>query len=195
MVRCEESCIEEAVMRRKIVPWGVFGLLLPFGLLCAAFAQTHCPACSAFGIQQFQEKKAAPGFSLKTLDGTQTSLSDFHGRPVFFVFWASWCESCKDEIPLVDKFFRGKRGQVGVFLVAIDGEHEKRIRHIITEKKITLPVLLDVKEKIARTYGIRMVPTAILISQDGSEAGMIVGPRNWDAPEAWPAVKELLALP
>lgn len=49
------------------------------------------PSCNSFGIQRFPEKKEAPGFSLKELlDGKQISLSDFRGKPVLIVFWATW---------------------------------------------------------------------------------------------------------
>ena len=80
-------------------------------------------------------------------------------------------------------------------MVAIDGQNEKRIQRFIKDQKITLPVLLDVKEKIARTYGVRMVPTSFLVNTGGMSVGMIVGERKWDLPEAWSAMKELFALP
>jgi thiol-disulfide isomerase/thioredoxin len=156
--------------------------------------ETDYPSCSKFGVQRFSEKKVAPPFSLKRADGNQVSLSDLKGKPVMFTFWASWCESCREEIPLIEKFSQGKNGQVTVFLVAIDGENEKRIQRLIKDKKITLPVLLDVKEKIARTYGIRMVPTTFFINSEGMMVGMIVGQREWDTPEAWSVMKELFAL-
>jgi cytochrome oxidase Cu insertion factor (SCO1/SenC/PrrC family) len=50
----------------------------------------QCPSCDSFGIQRFQEKKEAPAFSLKGLDGKQVSLGDFKGKPVLIVFWATW---------------------------------------------------------------------------------------------------------
>ena len=53
-------------------------------------AESDCPACSKFGIQQFSEKKVATPFSLKMADGNQVSLSDFKGKPILFTFWASW---------------------------------------------------------------------------------------------------------
>ena len=53
-------------------------------------AQPEAPSCNSFGLQRFQEKKEAPAFSLKGLDGKQVSLSDFKGKPVLFVFWATW---------------------------------------------------------------------------------------------------------
>jgi cytochrome oxidase Cu insertion factor (SCO1/SenC/PrrC family) len=56
----------------------------------ASPSQLECPSCNSFGIQRFQEKKQAPSFSLKSLDGKQVSLSDFKGKPVVIVFWATW---------------------------------------------------------------------------------------------------------
>lgn len=56
----------------------------------ASPSQPECPSCNSLGIQRFQEKKQAPSFSLKSLDGKQVSLSDFKGKPVVIVFWATW---------------------------------------------------------------------------------------------------------
>ena len=181
-------------MRTRVIACGVtWGLLV---LLPASNlpAREDCRACSAFGIQQLREPKAALPFSLKTADGKEASLGDYKGKPVLFLFWASWCESCKEEIDLIEKFSRGKKDQLTIFLVAIDGENDKRIRRIIKNQKITLPVLLDVKEKIARTYGIRVVPTAFLINPEGNIVGTVVGQREWNSPQAWAAVKELFDL-
>ena len=50
----------------------------------------ECPSCECFGIQRPFERKEAPAFSLKGLDGKEVSLSDFKGKPVFIVFWATW---------------------------------------------------------------------------------------------------------
>ena len=52
--------------------------------------ESECPSCRSLGIQRSQEKKEAPAFSLKGLDGNQVSLSDFRGKPVLVVFWATW---------------------------------------------------------------------------------------------------------
>ncbi len=52
--------------------------------------QPEYPSCNPFGIQRYQEKKEAPAFSLKGLDGKQVSLSDFKGKPVLIVFWGTW---------------------------------------------------------------------------------------------------------
>ncbi len=57
----------------------------------ASLSPPECPSCNSFGIQRSQEKKEAPAFSLKELlDGKKISLSDFRGKPVLIVFWATW---------------------------------------------------------------------------------------------------------
>jgi cytochrome oxidase Cu insertion factor (SCO1/SenC/PrrC family) len=56
----------------------------------ASPSQPECPSCNSFGVLRYQEKKEAPAFSLKEIDGKQVSLRDFRGKPVLVVFWATW---------------------------------------------------------------------------------------------------------
>jgi len=149
-------------------------------------------ACESFGVQRLKEKKEAPPFALKDLNGKQVSFSDLKGKPLLLFFWATWCPACKEDIPLLEKFSEGKKDQLKIISIVIDGEKEKRVEGIVKKNRITFPVLLDTKEKLARTYGVRMVPTACIISQQGSILGLIVGQRDWSKPEAWDAIKELL---
>ena len=67
----------------------LFVSYLPVGR-AASPSEPESPSCGSFGIQRSQEKKEAPAFSLKGLDGNQVSLSDFRGKPVLVVFWATW---------------------------------------------------------------------------------------------------------
>jgi len=147
-----------------------------------------------FGVQRFEARKKASPFSLKDLNGKQISLNEYHGKPLLLFFWASWCPACKEDIVLLEKFFGKNRGQIEILTIAIDGEKEKRVRNVVKDHRITLPVLLDKKEQVARTYGVRMTPTAFLINREGWVEGAVVGQRDWCAPEALSAVRELLDL-
>ncbi|MBS3907375.1 MAG: TlpA family protein disulfide reductase [Syntrophaceae bacterium] len=163
-------------------------------------AKGHSPllqmtsACESFGVQRFETRKEAPPFSLKDLNGKQISLNDFKGKPLLLFFWGSFCLACKEDIALLEKFFERNKGQIEILTIAIDGEKEKRVKNIVKNYRIALPVLLDRKEQIARTYGVRMIPTAFLINREGWAEGAVVGQRDWSAPEALSAVKELLCL-
>lgn len=188
---CLRFCVASSLemdMKKGIV------LLLIVTEVAAFFVSPLYASESVFGIQRFEVKWEAPPFSLKSLDGNQIALNDLRGKPIMLTFWATWCGSCTDEIPVIDKFSAGKRNQLTILTAAIDGEREKKIERFVKGKKITLPVLLDVKEKIARTYRVTMIPTTFLIDRDGLIVGMIRGERDWSSQDAWPAIQEILSL-
>ncbi|WP_455675131.1 redoxin domain-containing protein, partial [Pradoshia sp.] len=74
----------------------IFGTLLLFGLIGAAFYQImnqeQKPVGAKLGAQ-------AVDFTLKDLEGQEVSLSDYKGKKVFLNFWATWCNPCKEEMP------------------------------------------------------------------------------------------------
>jgi len=151
-------------------------------------------ACDSFGVVKSQVERKAPSFCLKTLDGNQVILNDFKGKPILLKFWATWCPSCLEELPMMEKFSEGRNNQLVILMAAIDGEKERKVQRLIKEKKITLPVLLDPKAKTARAYGVSFIPVSFLINREGLIVGTVVGERDWVSPKAWFAVKELFDL-
>jgi peroxiredoxin len=180
-----------------LIGMGFATLFIPFFQVgkAASSSLPECPSCNSFGVQRFQERKEAPPFTLKNLYGNQVSLSDFKGKPVLITFWATWCDSCKEELPVLEKFSVGKRDQLATLLITIDGERKGAVQKIVSQNKITLPVLLLLKEKVMDQYGVRgWVPLTFLVDQQGMLVGKIVGQRDWSTPEAWSCLKELFEL-
>ena len=172
-------------------------LVFPFPGIgnAASPSQKGSPSCESFGIQMFPEKKEAPVFSLHSLDGKKISLNEFKGKPVLLTFWATWCDSCKEELPILEKFSAEKRDQLVFLLITIDGERKKAAQKVIDAKKISLPVLLLLKEKVMDQYGVRgWVPQTFVIDREGRLIGKTIGERNWSSPDAWSCLKELLEL-
>jgi peroxiredoxin len=170
-------------------------LLIPFLRTGTAASAPEYPSCNSLGVQRFPERERAPAFSLRSLNGGQVSLSDFKGKPVLITFWGTWCESCKEELPVLEKFSVGKRDQLAILLIAIDGERERTVQKIVTRNKITLPVLLLLKENVMDQYGVRgWIPLTFLVDQEGMLVGKIVGQRDWSTPEAWSCLKDLFKL-
>ena len=83
-------------MKKRIGLWlsmmiGVTIMLIPGHQgVRASPSQPESPSCDSFSIQRFPERKEAPAFSLMSLEGKQVSLSDYRGKPVLIVFWATW---------------------------------------------------------------------------------------------------------
>jgi thiol-disulfide isomerase/thioredoxin len=154
----------------------------------------ECPSCEPFGMQRFTNKREAPAFTLKSMDGTQVTLNQLRGKPLFLFFWGTWCESCKDDMVHLRQFVEGKKDLISFYTVVVDGEREKRARQIMEKLKVKLPTLLIYKENVIDTYEIRMIPTVYLIDQEGFLAGRSIGPRDWFKPLAWSAVQEVLNI-
>jgi len=180
-----------------LIMTGIAVLITPFPHVgrAAIPSQKKCPSCDSFGIQRFQEGKKAPAFCLNSLDGKQVCLSDFRGKPVLITFWATWCDSCKEDIPLLDKLSAEKRDQLTVLLITIDGERKKAAQKIADQNGITLPVLLLLNEKVMDQYGVRgWVPQTFFIDPEGMLVGKTVGQREWCSSETWSCLKELFDL-
>jgi thiol-disulfide isomerase/thioredoxin len=60
-----------------------------------------------------------PDLSLPGMDGVSHRLSDWRGHPLVVNFWATWCEPCRREIPLLEALRREHRG-LEVVGIAID---------------------------------------------------------------------------
>jgi thiol-disulfide isomerase/thioredoxin len=189
--------MRKIIAPRLLIMIGMAILLTPSPQVgrAAIPSQLKCPSCDSFGVQRFRERKEAPAFTLNSLDGKKISLSDFKGKPVLITFWATWCDSCKEDIPLLEKLAAERRDQLTILLIVIDGERKRAARKIADKNRITVPVLLLLKEKVMDHYGVRgWIPLTFLVDQEGILAGKIVGQRDWCSPEAWSCLKELFKL-
>ena len=58
---------------------------------------------------------------LKTLDGRPAGLETFRGRPLIMNFFASWCDPCRDEMPLINELAaKGARQGYNVLGIAVE---------------------------------------------------------------------------
>ena len=48
--------------------------------------------------------QAAPPITLTTLDGKHIDLTDLRGNVVIVTFWATWCDPCRAELPLLSQY-------------------------------------------------------------------------------------------
>jgi peroxiredoxin len=112
-------------------------------------------------------KKAAP-FKLLTLDGKEIDLESFSKDKVtLLVFGATWCPSCRHEIPLLKEFHTEFKDK-GLNVLGIDiQESVKKVKSLVDKKKINYPVVLDSKADVARLYKVMGIPLNIVLDRNG----------------------------
>lgn len=108
----------------------------------AAPAAGASPATASSPVPGVPE--TLPDFSLPDLKGVEHRLSDWHGRPLVINFWATWCEPCRREIPLLETLRRENK-ETGLEVVGIAIDQPDPVRKLAKELGIEYPVLVGEK--------------------------------------------------
>jgi peroxiredoxin len=121
--------------------------------------------------------RAAPAFHLPALDGHTVSLSDFHGRKVAVIFWASWNSGSHPAMMSLSVFYRNTHPQNADFdMLAVSvGDDRKTVEEFVERNKVPFPVALDVSEATARAFDVRSIPTVAVIDGTGKVTWSFVG--------------------
>ena len=137
-------------------------------LACAALS------CGRRGTAVVSEP--APSFRLAELGGKTVSLSDYKGKVVLLNFWATWCDSCREETPALEALYRRHRAERFVLLApSVDTAGKTALLPFIAKYGPTFPILLS-DGRTFHAYGITMLPTSFLIGADGRIAKKYLGP-------------------
>src|SRR5512137_1606751 len=118
---------------------------LSSGIVLAVLLAAASPAGAALEGSKLKKGQAAPDFTLKDVDGKAWKLSDLKGKKIVMLdFWATWCNICKREMPVLERVYKEYRGKgVEFFGIALDDvDKTKQIKKILEEKGVTYPILI-----------------------------------------------------
>jgi len=123
------------------------------------------------GSGRINEK--APDFEWIAPDGRRVSLASLK-KPVVLNFWATWCEPCKQEMPLLDA--TAVAHPEIAFLAADLDEDGERIRAFFDQVGIKrVDPVLDVGLQTARRFGLASVPSTFFIDAGGTIRHLYIG--------------------
>ena len=102
--------------------------------------------------------------------------------PAVVNFWATWCAPCIKELPDLDILGQKLGSEATVYLVNF-GETTETITGFMTKRPELFGdhtvMLKDVKMSGLKAYGLRGVPTTVLINGDGESVESIQGMKDW----------------
>lgn len=120
--------------------------------------------------------RAAPDFTLRSIDGGQVRLSSLRGKVVVLDFWATWCGPCRVELPVLEKL-RTEFGTDVQFL-GINDEEAEIARAFRKSQAYQMTILMDSKREVSHQYGVQGIPTLLVIDSHGTVRQHWVGGRG-----------------
>ena len=120
-------------------------------------------------------------FKGTSLDGQAIDLYQTIGnKPVMLIFWASWCPSCKTEVPKINKLAEKYRARGMEFIAVNVGYNDsvERAQAFARATNMHYPAYFDGSGKVSEQYQLIGVPTIIIADKHGT-----VRFRNYMAPD------------
>ena len=144
-------------------------------------------------ITRLEKGVVAPDFTFPDLNGKMVSLADFRGKVVFLNIWATWCLSCVEEMPSMEKLYQEMRGEdFEILAVSIDVQGAKIVTPFMEKYKLSFPALIDSHGRIKSLYQTTGVPETFIIDKEGIIVQKIIGPRDWSSADAFRFFRNLL---
>jgi len=135
-----------------------------------------------------------PDFKLKDLQGREVSLKSYRGKVVLLNFWATWCPSCRKEIPSMVKLYESYKNKgLEIIGINLDKLDKSGIEKFSLEYNINFPILLDPTGKTAALYGITALPATFILDRNGKIQEKVAGGKDWSSEENLKIFETLLS--
>lgn len=113
--------------------------------------------------------RMAPPFTVTTMEGASVSLDALRGKVVLIDFWATWCPSCREAMPRIQKLAKKFQGEPLVILSVSLDQDEKKWKDYVTKNEMTWPQYRDngAEDGLAKVFGVHAIPQTFTIDADG----------------------------
>jgi peroxiredoxin len=157
---------------------GIIALVLLAAIaLAAKNAASTQPGAVTVGSGQLATGQFAPDFTAKAFDGKPLTLSSLRGKPVLLNFFASWCTSCRDELPAVEEAYRAHKGE-GFTVLGVNTLENGDGVAFYRQLSLTFPAVADpgMPGKIGIAYHVTTgLPVSVFLDSQGRVDLIYVG--------------------
>ncbi len=124
-----------------------------------------------------KELKKHDGLTFLDDQNQKLNLIDYEGNLILLNFWATWCAPCKEEMPSLDLLQTHEDlDNLKIFPINVGQDNFEKSSKFFQDLKIkNLKIYFDSPITLAKKFGLRGIPTSILIDKDGFEFARIIG--------------------
>ncbi|MCU7845866.1 MAG: protein disulfide oxidoreductase [Candidatus Thiodiazotropha sp. (ex Monitilora ramsayi)] len=143
----------ETAWNQRLIRWLLEGLALILALYLLHLWQTWDAA-----------EGHAPALSGHSVTGGVFSLKTQREKPLLVYFWASWCPICGISSSSIDKLAKHH----DVITIAMQSGSENELMRYLKKEGLNFPVISDPQSRIAKTWGVKGVPTAYVVDKQNN---------------------------
>ena len=149
-------------------------------LIIFIFLVTNSLADQTVGIKNLvinKELKRYDDLTFIDAKNQQLNLNNYLGKLIILNFWATWCGPCKEEMPSLDLLQTNKDlDNLKIFPINVGQDNLTKASNFFENLKIkNLELYFDSPITLAKRFGLRGIPTTVLINKDGLEFARIIG--------------------
>jgi len=140
-----------------------------------------------------KDPKKIEVFSIIDINDNEKIISSSENKILLLNFWATWCAPCIKEIPELIKLKEKFKKSVEVYFVSVDFNVKKTVPKFLKKNKLeNLLIFNDEKLKISNKFGVKVMPTTVIINQSFEEIAQVKGYVDWLSPEYISFIEKLL---
>lgn len=132
------------------------------------------------------ELEPVPDFPFFDANQQTMTIEKFKGKVVLLNLWATWCGPCREEMPALDHLQKEMGSdKFQVVAVSVDKNGIEKAREFLKGINIqSLPFYADPTARAASQVKAIGMPVTLLVDAQGREIGRLMGPAEWDSPDA-----------
>jgi thiol-disulfide isomerase/thioredoxin len=141
------------------------------------------------------ERKPVPEISFTAENGAVLSLGQWKGRVLLVNLWATWCAPCRKEMPALAAL-QSEMGSKDFEVVAISVDRkglEASAKFLNEVGATALKLYADPSTEALTKLQAVGLPASVLIDREGREIGRLLGPAEWNSPDAKALITAALA--
>jgi peroxiredoxin len=136
------------------------------------------------GFTYYGTAATPPDFTALSLSGAPAKLGDTKGKIVILNFWATWCPPCKAEMPSLEALWKGMKDKDFTIMGVSGGESLETVKSFVEAGGYTYPIFADPPNGVAAKYGVRAIPTTLILNKDGGVIASKVGGASYDSSDS-----------
>jgi peroxiredoxin len=146
-------------------------------------------------VEALNPPAPAPEFRLEDMNGKSLSLHDYRGKVVLLNFWATWCPSCKLEMPSMETLHKALGNKGLVVLTVNVRESAEEVKAFFQEHQLSFSAILDPEGHAFERFNVWSLPTTFIINRKGELLGKVIGYRDWESEQTIRVLRGLLENP